>query len=64
LEYMLIRGLLPRSAIFCIAGPGGAAAGMQSAGDLPESLAESLRTTRLYPAVVAASLRLVAERPG
>jgi hypothetical protein len=64
LEYVLVRDLLPRSAIFCIAGPGGAAAGMRSVGDLPESLAESLRTSRLYPAVVDASLRLVAERPG
>jgi hypothetical protein len=64
LEYMLARDLLPRSTIFCIAGPGGAAAGFSSVGDLPESLAESLRTSRLYPAVVDASLRLVAERPG
>jgi hypothetical protein len=64
LEYFLARDLLPRSTIFCIAGPGGAAAGFSSVGDLPESLAESLRTSRLYPAVVDASLRLVAERPG
>jgi hypothetical protein len=64
LEYTLVRDLLPRCTIFCIAGPGGAAADFSSVGDLPESLAESLRTSRLYPAVVDASLRLVAERPG
>jgi len=64
LEYTLTRGLLPRAPIFCIAGPGGAAAGFSSVGYLPESLAESLRTSRLYPAVVDASLHLVAERPG
>jgi hypothetical protein len=64
LEYVLARYLLPRSPIFCIAGPGGAAAGFSSVGDLPKTLAESLRTSRLYPAVVDASLRLVAKRPG
>jgi hypothetical protein len=64
LEYSLVRDLLPRSTIFCMAGPGGAAAGFSSVGDMPNSLAESLRTSRLYPAVVDASLRLVAERPG
>lgn len=64
LEYVLVRDLLPRSTIFCIAGPGGAAAGISSVGDLPKSLAELLRTSRLYPAVVDAALRLVAERPG
>jgi hypothetical protein len=64
LEYVLARYLLPGSPIFCIAGPGGDAAGFSSVGDLPKSLAESLRTSRLYPAVVDASLRLVAKRPG
>jgi hypothetical protein len=64
LEYFLARDLLPKSTIFCIAGPGGAAAGFSSVGDLPESLGKSLRTSRLYPAVVDASLRLVAARPG
>ena len=64
LEYVLARYLLPGSPIFCVAGPGGAAADFSSAGDLPESLAKSLRTSRLYPAVVDASLRLVAMRPG
>lgn len=64
LEYTLVRDLLPRCTIFGIAGPGGAAADFSSVGDLPESLAESLRTSRLYPAVVDASLRLVAKRPG
>jgi hypothetical protein len=63
-EYSLARALLPGAPLFCIAGPGGAAAGISSVGDLPESLAESLRTSRLYPAVVDASLRFVAERPG
>jgi len=63
LEYELARYLLPGSPIFCIAGPGGAAAGFSSVGDLPEPLAESLRTSRLYPAVVDASLRLVAKPP-
>jgi hypothetical protein len=64
LEYVLARHLLPGSPIFCVAGPGGAAAGFSSVGDLPVSLAESLCTSRLYPAVVDASLRLVAKRPG
>jgi len=64
LEYVLARYLLPGSPIFCIAGPGGPAAGFWSVGDLPESLTESLRTSRLYPAVVDASLRLVAKRTG
>jgi hypothetical protein len=63
LEYELARYLLPGSPIFCIAGPGGDAAGFSSVGDLPEPLAESLRTSRLYPAVVDASLRLVAKPP-
>jgi len=67
LEYMLARDLLPRSTIFCIAGPGGAAAGFSSVGDLPESLAESLRdlaTSSIQPSFDARHSRLVAERAG
>lgn len=63
-EYELARDLLPRAPRFCVAGPGGAAAGIVSVGDLPESLSASLRTSRLYPAVVDEALRLIAERPG
>jgi len=63
-EYELATDMLPNAPLLCIAGAGGAAAGVLSTGDLPASLVESLRTSRLYPAIVDESLRLVTERLG
>jgi hypothetical protein len=61
-EYLLAKDMLPDAPLFCIAAAGGAADGILSLGDIPRSLVEALRTSRLYPAVVDEALRLVAQR--
>lgn len=61
-EYQLAKDLLACVPLFCLAAAGGAADGILSVGDMPGSLVEALRTSRLYPAVVDEALRLVADR--